>query len=70
MSPTRSARASSRSSVIDAPVIFGALMGAIIWNLITWLLGIPSSSSHALIGGLIGAGIGQGGPRRRGVERA
>ena len=42
--------------VIDAHVIFGALMGAIIWNLVTWLMGIPSSSSHALVGGLIGAG--------------
>jgi PiT family inorganic phosphate transporter len=43
--------------VIDSVVIFGALMGAISWNLITWWLGIPSSSSHALIGGLAGAGI-------------
>jgi inorganic phosphate transporter, PiT family len=42
--------------IVDASVIFGALMGAIIWNVVTWLLGIPSSSSHALIGGLIGAG--------------
>lgn len=38
-------------------LIIGALVGAIAWNLITWLLGLPSSSSHALIGGLIGAGI-------------
>jgi len=38
-------------------VIFGALMGAISWNIITWVLGIPSSSSHALIGGLLGAAI-------------
>jgi PiT family inorganic phosphate transporter len=38
-------------------VIFGALMGAIVWNVITWLAGIPSSSSHALIGGLVGAGV-------------
>jgi PiT family inorganic phosphate transporter len=38
-------------------IIIGALVGAIAWNLITWLLGLPSSSSHALIGGLIGAGI-------------
>jgi PiT family inorganic phosphate transporter len=38
-------------------VIFGALMGAISWNLITWWAGIPSSSSHALIGGLVGAGM-------------
>lgn len=42
---------------IDAHVIFGALMGAIFWNLITWWAGIPSSSSHALIGGLVGAGV-------------
>jgi inorganic phosphate transporter, PiT family len=44
------------ASVIDGRVIFGALMGAICWNLITWWAGIPSSSSHALIGGLVGAG--------------
>src|ERR1700722_11737429 len=43
------------AEVIDARVIFGALMGAISWNLITWWGGIPSSSSHALIGGLVGA---------------
>src|ERR671938_1375906 len=43
--------------VVDARVIFGALMGAICWNLLTWWLGIPSSSSHALIGGLVGAGM-------------
>ena len=42
--------------IVDPRVIFGALSGAIAWNVITWLLGIPSSSSHALIGGLIGAG--------------
>jgi PiT family inorganic phosphate transporter len=47
--------------VIDPAVIFGALMGAIAWNIITWALGIPSSSSHALIGGLLGAGISKGG---------
>ena len=45
------------ADVVDARVIFGALSGAIAWNLITWWLGIPSSSSHALIGGLVGAGI-------------
>ena len=45
------------ADVIDAQVIFGALMGAIAWNVITWRYGIPSSSSHALIGGLLGAGI-------------
>ena len=47
--------------VIDAAVIFAALVGAIVWNLITWALGIPSSSSHALIGGLVGAGIAKAG---------
>jgi PiT family inorganic phosphate transporter len=45
------------AQVIDPQVIFAALMGAILWNVITWVLGIPSSSSHALIGGLLGAGI-------------
>jgi PiT family inorganic phosphate transporter len=45
------------ADIVDARVIFGALSGAITWNLITWWLGIPSSSSHALIGGLVGAGI-------------
>ncbi len=49
------------AGVIDARLIFGALMGAISWNLITWALGIPSSSSHALIGGLLGAGIAKAG---------
>jgi len=47
--------------VIDWRVIFGALMGAITWNLITWRAAIPSSSSHALIGGLVGAGTAKGG---------
>jgi PiT family inorganic phosphate transporter len=45
------------AEMVDAAVIFGALMGAIVWNLLTWWLGIPSSSSHALIGGLAGAGV-------------
>src|SRR5690606_32236061 len=49
------------ASVISDRVIFGALMGAIIWNIITWWKGIPSSSSHALIGGLLGAGIAKAG---------
>jgi PiT family inorganic phosphate transporter len=48
-------------SIIDAAVIFAALIGAIVWNLITWGLGIPSSSSHALIGGLVGAGMAKAG---------
>jgi len=47
--------------LVDGAVIFGALIGAIAWNLITWALGIPSSSSHALIGGLAGAGIAKAG---------
>jgi PiT family inorganic phosphate transporter len=49
------------ASIIDAQLIFGALMGAISWNVITWVLGIPSSSSHALIGGLLGAGTAKAG---------
>jgi PiT family inorganic phosphate transporter len=48
--------------IVDNAVIFGALMGAIVWNIITWVLGIPSSSSHALVGGLLGAGITKAGP--------
>jgi inorganic phosphate transporter, PiT family len=46
---------------VDAHVIFGALIGAIAWNLITWYYGIPSSSSHALIGGMIGAAMAKAG---------
>ncbi|RAI45074.1 inorganic phosphate transporter [Rhodoplanes roseus] len=45
------------AAVVDSRVVFGALMGAICWNVITWVFGIPSSSSHALIGGLVGAGV-------------
>jgi inorganic phosphate transporter, PiT family len=41
--------------VVDTHVVFGALIGAIVWNLVTWYYGIPSSSSHALIGGIVGA---------------
>ncbi len=48
--------------IIDNAVIFGALSGAISWNLITWWFGIPSSSSHALVGGLVGAGVAKAGP--------
>ncbi len=47
---------------VDDAVICGALMGAIAWNVVTWYFGIPSSSSHALIGGLIGAGMAKSGP--------
>jgi inorganic phosphate transporter, PiT family len=49
------------AQVIDARVIFGALGGAIAWNVITWWRGLPSSSSHALIGGLTGAGLAKAG---------
>jgi inorganic phosphate transporter, PiT family len=45
------------ADIIDHYVVFGALSGAIAWNIITWYYGIPSSSSHALIGGLVGAAI-------------
>ncbi|QDX79835.1 anion permease [Denitratisoma sp. DHT3] len=48
-------------TIVDHHVIFGALVGAIIWNVITWYYGIPSSSSHALIGGLVGAAVAKGG---------
>lgn len=48
-------------SVVDQYVIFGALAGAIIWNVVTWYFGIPSSSSHALMGGLIGAAVAKAG---------
>ena len=48
-------------AIVDHYVVFGALIGAIVWNVITWLGGIPSSSSHALIGGLIGAGVAKAG---------
>src|SRR5687767_11001301 len=48
-------------SVVDHYVVFGALVGAIAWNVITWWYGIPSSSSHALIGGLVGAAVAKAG---------
>jgi PiT family inorganic phosphate transporter len=48
-------------NIVTAGVIFAALCGAIVWNVVTWLLGIPSSSSHALIGGLVGAGVARAG---------
>jgi PiT family inorganic phosphate transporter len=47
--------------IVDQYVVFGALVGAIIWNVITWYYGIPSSSSHALIGGLVGAAVAKSG---------
>ncbi len=60
-------------SIVDHYIIFGALMGALLWNLITWYYGIPSSSSHALIGGLIGAvvaKVGTGGLMAAGIGKA
>ena len=48
--------------VVDHQVVFGALIGAIAWNIVTWWYGIPSSSSHALIGGIVGAVIAKTGP--------
>ena len=48
-------------NVVDMAVIIGALSGAIVWNLLTWWWGLPSSSSHALVGGLIGAGVSKAG---------
>jgi PiT family inorganic phosphate transporter len=48
-------------AVVDPAIIFGALVGAIVWNFVTWYYGIPSSSSHALIGGLVGAALAKGG---------
>jgi len=47
--------------LITPAVVFGALVGAMFWNVVTWLKGIPSSSSHALVGGLVGAGIAHSG---------
>ncbi|MCL6678171.1 inorganic phosphate transporter [Sphingomonas sp. RG327] len=47
--------------LVTPAVVFGALIGAMFWNIVTWLKGIPSSSSHALVGGLIGAGVAHAG---------
>ena len=51
----------AQPGVVDHYVVFGALMGAIVWNVLTWWYGIPSSSSHALIGGIVGAVIAKSG---------
>ncbi len=48
-------------SIVDVHLILSALMGAVFWDIVTWYFGIPSSSSHALIGGLVGAGIAKSG---------
>ena len=50
-------------AVVDPVLIFAALIGAIVWNLLTWWWGLPSSSSHALIGGFVGAAVMKAGPR-------
>jgi PiT family inorganic phosphate transporter len=50
------------AGVVDHHVVFGALIGAIFWNVVTWWYGIPSSSSHALIGGIVGATLAKAGP--------
>src|SRR5512135_1754182 len=49
-------------SIIDNKIIFGTLVGACGWNIITWYFGLPTSSSHALIGGMIGAALVKAGP--------
>src|SRR4028118_21216 len=55
--------------LVTPAVVFGALVGAMFWNVVTWLKGIPSSSSHALVGGLLGSGVAHarppGAPRTR-----
>ncbi|EJZ19910.1 inorganic phosphate transporter (plasmid) [Rhizobium sp. Pop5] len=48
-------------AIVTPQVIFAALIGAIVWNVLTWIFGIPSSSSHALVGGLVGAGLAKSG---------
>src|SRR3954465_12851514 len=49
-------------AAVTQSVVLSALLGAIFWNLFTWYFGIPSSSSHALVGGLVGAGVAHAGP--------
>jgi PiT family inorganic phosphate transporter len=60
------------TNIVDEKVIFAALVGAIVWDIITWRFGLPTSSSHALIGGLVGAAIAAAGTDaviRAGIER-
>ena len=60
------------TSIVDEKVILAALVGAIVWDIFTWRVGLPTSSSHALIGGLIGAAVASAGPDviiESGVER-
>ena len=56
-------------TTITVPIIFAGLVGAILWNVITWYMGIPSSSSHALVGGVIGVGARRRGPAGVHLER-
>ena len=56
--------ASSNADAITPTIVFAGLIGAIAWNLITWYFGLPSSSSHALIGGLVGAALAAAGASR------
>src|SRR5438094_7999901 len=51
------------TGLANEKTVLAALIGAIVWNLITWRAGLPSSSSHALLGGLVGAAVAQSGPR-------
>lgn len=50
-----------KSGFVSVPVVFAALLSALVWNYVTWFVGMPSSSSHAIIGGLVGAGLAVGG---------
>src|SRR3546814_8970231 len=52
---------SDLKDLVTPAVVFGALVGAMFWNIVTWLKGIPSSSSHALVGGIVGAGVAHAG---------
>src|ERR671917_1914281 len=49
------------ADLVTPAVVFGALIGAMFWNVVTWLKGIPSSSSHALVGGIVGSGVAHAG---------
>src|SRR3990167_5301491 len=50
-------------AIMDQAIIFGTLMGACVWDIITWYFGLPTSSSHALMGGMIGAALVKSGPK-------
>src|SRR6266566_3356353 len=59
---TAVAKTMGKGMIDISPVIFGGLIGAIVWDLITWYFGLPTSSSHALIGGYAGAAVAKAGP--------